>query len=248
MGLRAQVVSNTEAVLAFADEDAYRADGSMAPVLWLHASGDDHLEPITLQSGAALPIIRAICELGFPVVSPLCDTTTHWGRDGAQTKALAALTWARSSFGASQTKPAIGCGVSMGALLGLLLRLNNPTLVQALALFYPAVNLVAHHDATGGSSDFSAAIEGAGGYGSNAAYLAAAAAHDPAQHASSFTGVPIAMWRSTADTAVGTANQDVFAAAVGGSAFETHSLGASSHPDLTVPSPSDVASFMLRFA
>lgn len=225
----------------------YKPDATKRGVLWFHATGDSELEAWGLDAGgasAARPVAQVFTDLGLPV---MCINAggKNWGNDAAQTLASAAYSYLQGTLGAAPGK-VIVAAVSMGGLLALNWARANPTLVEAVVLFYPVVNLVACHDATGGASNYATEINTA--YTDLAGYNAAKAAHDPAQNAASYTGVPIRMYRSTADAAVGSANQDAFATAVGGSAFQTVSLGASGHPDMSVIPLGDLAAFVAAHA
>jgi pimeloyl-ACP methyl ester carboxylesterase len=243
MGVCSFECTNTEKLLVHTGR-LYKPNGSRRLIVWLHGSGDDHAEMLTGQSGAYIPVLQALTQAGYPVVVPACGGIKTWGNDTAQTRVGEAIDYVRTNFGAASA-PVILAGLSMGALLGLNWWRNNPTLAVAMMMFYPAVNLVAHHDATGGSTDFSTDINAA--YTDLAGYNAAKATHDPAQNAGSYTGLPIKMWHSTTDTALGTSNQAAFAAAVGGSAFVSQSLGASGHPDMTAVSPPQVEAFVNQY-
>jgi alpha-beta hydrolase superfamily lysophospholipase len=235
----------------------YIPDGTARPALWFHSAGAGAvgtaaLEP-WLPGNNCLPILQALASLGLPVLSADTSGSGHWGNDTAQARANDMRTYVGSSaasaaaFKASAALKAILIGVSLGGLLALNFARAFPTLVQAILLFYPAVNLQAIHDGTGGATATAAGTEAAYG-GSLASFNAAVVAHDPAQHATDYQQFPISMWRSDVDTVVGSQNQANFAAAVGGSSFTDHVLPGAGHADMAQISRAEVAAFVGRYA
>jgi pimeloyl-ACP methyl ester carboxylesterase len=187
-----------------------------------------------------LPIDAALASFG-PIMAGDFGGD-QWGNSEAQTLVGDAWAWLKSQYGA-KTDRVVLIGLSMGALNVLNWARANPTLVKAIVLFYPVVNLQAMYNGTGGASnEFESSINTA--YGGVPNY----STYDPASNASSYTGVPIRMYYSTADTTVGTANQTAFESAVGGSAFSSASLGAAAHGDMTQPSVKDIASWVSQYS
>lgn len=224
----------------------YKPDGTKRAVIWCHSAGGDATEPV-IATNNTLPLLQAVTDLGLPIISADFSGLA-WGNDAAQARVTDALAYARTAFGAHATLPPILLGVSMGGLLSLNWARANPTLVRALALMYPVTNLQAMHDGTGGIVG-NAATSTEAAYGGNlAGFNAAVATHNPAQNTSAYTGVPIKIWYSTADTTVGTANQTAFISAVGGSNLTTVTVGAAAHADMTQIPPAELAAFVSTYA
>jgi alpha-beta hydrolase superfamily lysophospholipase len=137
-----------------------------------------------------LPLLQAIARLGLPVLSADCSGSGHWGNDTAQTDATAMLSFIRSStfLKAHATRKAVLMGVSMGGLLALNWARANPTLVAAICLFYPCVNLQAEHDGTGGATATAAGTEAA--YGGSLAGFNAAVRPRPGAAPDRLSAVP----------------------------------------------------------
>lgn len=220
---------------------SYRSDGTKRPVLWCHSAGGDALEALT-ETNVYDHLYTITESLGLPLIS-FDAQGVQWGNDNAQSRLADALAYLRTTWGAHATLLPLIIGVSMGGMLALNWARANPGGYAALALLYPATSLQAIHDGAGGAANGAATTEAAYG-GSLATFNAAVATHDPAQNAAAYFGKPIKMWRSSADTVVGTANQDAFASAAGVAVAD---LGAVAHADMVKIYPGEVAAFLRSY-
>jgi predicted esterase len=220
---------------------AYKTGGR--GIIWAHSAGSSTSQEPWLPANNSLPLMQALGSLGCPIMAGDFAGNSTWGNDNAQARITDAWTWLKSQYGA-KTDKVILAGVSMGGINVLNWARANPTLVQAILLFYPVVNLQAQHDGTGGAL----AINMTSAYGDSTTLFAAAApSHDPAQHASSYMGVPIYMGHSDVDTIVGSANQSAFATAVGGSALTERVYTGAGHADMTKPDVAEVQSWIASY-
>lgn len=230
----------------------YLADNTKRLVVWCHSAGGVASEPFL--SAATYPLVNAITKLlGLPIISfdgttPSGGLAQHWGNDTGKSRLTDAINYAHTAINAKIDK-VIVLGVSMGGMLASNWARANSSTIKGLGLFYPAVNLQAVHDGTGGAAGGGAASTEAAYGGSLANFNAAVVAHDPAQNASALAalGVPMKMYYSTADTTVGSANQTAFATAVG-AALQTQSLGSPAHADMTALPVTDIVDFIRPLA
>lgn len=167
------------------------------------------------------------------------DSETTWGNSTIRTRISSARTLLNTRFGATTDKVLLS-GSSMGGLNVLSWAIQNPTLVKAIALATPAVNLDYMHDNNVGG--YAAEIDTA--YGGLAAYNAAVAAHDPYQNTATLSGIPMKLWYSTDDPFIDPSHVTTFASAVGAS---TVNMGAVGH---TLPSQAfnEVSGFLAEYA
>lgn len=205
-------------------------------LIWCHSKGANSREPWDPTEDSWVPGMAGITSLGSVIMSGDLGGDA-WGNSSCQSFMSDVWAWLKTQYGTKTDKAIIGA-MSMGALGALNWARANPTLVKAIILFYPCVNLQAQHDGTGGAAPFAASIETA--YGGVPVY----STFDPSHNAASYMGIPIRMYYSSADTTVGTSNQTAFATAVGGSAFSSVSLGAVAHADMTQPSVNDACSWL----
>lgn len=152
-----------------------------------------------------------------------------WGNSTAQGYIGNLRTYGQSNWGFSSGKVDL-LGRSAGAAAALNWAKANPTLVNAIALLIPAVDL--QDIDTNNRGSYSASIEAAWGG-------AVPDASNPADNTASFTGFPIAIWRSTDDPVCVQSVVDPFASAVGAT---VHSLGAIGHSTSSLV-PQEVADF-----
>ena len=153
-----------------------------------------------------------------------------WGNATHQTRITDARTALIASPGAINGKVYLSAG-SMGAAAALNWAKANPTLVQAISLAIPAIDLQDIHANNRGS--YAAQIAAAWGGG------APADANNPADNAASFTSIPIKIWYSTDDPVCTAATVTAFASAAGATAV---SLGAQGHSAAGIPT-ADVIDF-----
>jgi pimeloyl-ACP methyl ester carboxylesterase len=214
-----------------------RHAGGGKPVVACHGRvdfGSQFFNPIWMR-----PSVLALCEADYVVLSPDLSGQSPWGNDASQTKVGDAKARLQAAaVGAASGKVGL-LGISAGALTALNWARANPTLVAAIALICPVVDLAYEHDQNVGG--FAAEIETA--YGGAAGYASAVATHDPMQNtASHASGPPIRMWRTTDDTVAVTARQDAFASAVG-SKLVTTSLGTGGHTGANIDATQVVSFF-----
>lgn len=224
---------------------AYKASVGGRAMLWGHSAGasaPQSQEP-WLPSDDTLVLFQALASVLGPIMSG-DQNGQSWGNSTAQTMVSDAWSWVKSNYGA-KSDACIVAGVSMGGALALNWARANPTLVKAILLFYPACNLGAIYNGTGaaanGASDLNAAYGGSWTTNGGNAY-------DPAQNASGYTGVPIYMGYSDADTVVGTANQTAFISAVGGTALTSRVYHNAGHADMTQVNVNDVVKWIDSYA
>lgn len=138
-------------------------------------------------------------------------------------------TYGQSNWGFASGKVDL-MGGSAGAAAALNFAKANPTLVNAIALIIPGVDL--QDIDTNNRGGFSAAIQTA--YGG-----AVPDASNPADNTASFTGFPIKIWYSTDDPVVLPEIVTTFASAVGA---DIQSLGAIGHANTSI-NPQQVVDF-----
>lgn len=221
-----------------ATDRPYKRDGSKRPLLWLHSAGGNDQEAVIALNNS-IPLLREVVKVG-PVISfdgAAGNPAQHWGNDFAQARTGDAKAYLQGTWGAKAGK-ALVLGISMGGLLALNWARLNPTLVAAVALLYPAVNLQWIHD-----NGAAASTEAAYG-GTLAAFNAAVAAHDPHQHAADYVGlgIPFKAWYASDDTTVSTAEQEAFFTAA---AIPKVNLGAVGHANMGVVPITSVRDFLL---
>lgn len=175
-----------------------------------------------------------------------CVDGKTFGNDTAITRVGQAWTYGRAAFGTKSDKLCL-YGSSMGGLPLLNWALANLPSVACVALVIGATDLRDMHDNGRGASigiDLTAAIETA--FGGLAGYNAAATAHNPAEHASSFAGIPIRIWYSGNDPVVVPSTVTSFVAGVGASASAVN-MGNLGHA-VDSAFAKDVAAFMGQYA
>ena len=225
-------------------------------LLWCHSAGAGGVGQAALeawgldtgdQSGAGVTAMHTLqlaitAALGGPVMSG-DQNGQSWGNSTAQTLLTDAWAWVKAQYGA-KTDKVILAGVSMGGALALNWARANPTLVKAVILFYPAVSLGGVYNGTGGATqdqtDLNAAYGGSWTTNGGNSF-------DPSQNESSYTGVPIYMGYSDADTVVGTANQTSFITGVGGSALTSRVYHSAAHADMTQVNVNDLVTWITSY-
>lgn len=161
-----------------------------------------------------------------PFQIPLASTaqSTTWGNDAKVGHMGTLLTNAQSSLFASGKVHLLGG--SAGATSCLRFAKANPTLVQSLALFIPAVDIQFIYDTNPGGFGFDSQISTAyGGRPSDA--------QNPATSTPSFTSFPIKIWYSDNDPICTPSSISTFAAAVGATTVSMGSLGHGYGPPLS---------------
>lgn len=156
----------------------------------------------------------------LPVIYADLGGLYTWGNGTARGKLDAVRTW-MTSVGAL-TDQIILVGASMGAALACNWARVNPTLVKALALFIPAVDV--EDIRANNRSGLQAGIETA--WTDNTAWQAARATNNPVEYAASLSAIPSRVWYSTDDPICLPAKAQAFAAAAGSTLT---SLGAVGH-------------------
>jgi pimeloyl-ACP methyl ester carboxylesterase len=215
----------------------YPTNGSVRGVVVCQGHGAVGVDALTPGGGGFDPVHS--CGSQFPTVCNDFSSTTHWGNDAAQTKLGDAITFLQGALGA-KSGGVLLYAASMGALLALNYARANPSKIAAIALGMPVVDLAYEH--TNNVNGWATEIETT--YGGSSAYASAEAGHDPTQHTSSYTSVPMKMWRASNDTSAITARQDAFASAVG---CPVSDLGAVGHTLSLVPG-AEVRDFLMAHA
>jgi hypothetical protein len=160
------------------------------------------------------PDIKALAARGFSVMHGTWVATNHWGKDAAQTEAIAGKTYVQNPANfAAASGPVPIIGSSMGGLIALLLLVNNPTLFSCVAVGIPAVSPIDIHDNNLGT--YASDIESA--YTNLAGWNAAKATHDPLTRAAEFVALKdrIKIWYSNNDPICRKTQVESFIATVG---------------------------------
>lgn len=133
-------------------------------------------------------------------------------------------------------------GGSMGAALACNYARANPTLVQALALFIPSVDM--EDIRANNRASLQANIETA--YTNNAGWQAVRSTHNPVEYAHVFRhlGIPLKVWYSTSDPTCIPARTSAF---IDAAQCESHSLGPVGH-DVTGIDLDDVRNWVRSHA
>jgi pimeloyl-ACP methyl ester carboxylesterase len=214
---------------------SYNFDATKRPVVYAHSFGQDAMEvllPTQLQ-----PATATLADAGLPVVSGDLAGTATWGNDTAQARYGTLKTFSQGAIVQGKAGTVLGLAFSMGALTLLNWARANPTLLAAIALICPVVDLAYEHD--NNINGFAAGIETA--YTNLAGYTAAVATHDPMQNTAAHTsGPPIHIWRASDDAIAVTARQDAFISAVG---CPWSDMGSVGHHPATV-NTTDVLTFL----
>lgn len=195
----------------------YKADGTKRAVIFCHGLNGQAWNPVNYPD----PVIDEMVARGYPVFSPALGGTATWGNDIAQQKIADAKAYMQSNMGAKSGGALLWAG-SMGTLASLNFFRNNPTLVAAVAVGLPAVDMADIHD--NNRSNLAISIETA--YGGAAGYTAALPTHNPAQNTSSYIGQPIKLWYSSDDPIVIPSVVANFSSATG---IPTADMGAMGH-------------------
>lgn len=160
------------------------------------------------------------CVVGFADLGAVLNTSDVWGNATGMTRMDSEWAWIKNaSGGMAKTDKCILVGGSMGGLMCVNWAQRNPSLVAAVALIIPVLDLqdVYVNDRSGLQASISAAYGGAPDY----------ATRSPMNLASGLAGIPTKIWYATDDPVtpdVGTVS--TFAAAAGAS---TSSMGAVGH-------------------
>lgn len=182
---------------------------------------------------------RMLLRAGIPQINTDFVDGKQWGNDTVQSGIGSSWGYLRTEKGAKADK-ALLYGASMGGLCALNWARANPTLVAAVALLIPVVDLADMHDSNRGG--YAASIEAA--YTNLAGYTAAVAAHNPAVHASDFASIPIKAWYSGNDPVALPGPVTSFVSGAGSaSAVNMGNLG---HSTVGAPAStgSDIAAFL----
>lgn len=231
MGLVGYNLMNTEPLQAITGRK-YRGDGTTRLVLWSHGHQSVANRP-ELQAWSNIEgeptFLLALTNMGLPVICPAC-AGDNWGNDAGQQALSDARSWGSSGFLNAKIDKVVLVGLSMGGLLSLNWARTNPTLVSAIVLLYPAVNLQALHDGSNGSVSFLTQTEAAYG-GSTASFNSSVTAHDPSQNAGAWASIPVKMWYSDNDATVGSLTQTNFLSA--NPSIQSTILPGAQHADLS---------------
>lgn len=213
---------------SFIGNRLYKPDGTKRAVLNCVEHGQTALHQIT--TGWDHHILARLADAGYPVLSGDLGGNA-WGNATGQTALGQLRTYAGSPFGAKIDKVFI-VATSMGAALACNWAKANPTLVQAIALFIPAVDMQDIHANNRGGLASSIATAWGG--------AAPPDASNPADYAADLSSIPIKVWGSSSDT---TCTPAVVAAFVAASGAEFSDLGAVGHSPVTVSADSVLSFF-----
>lgn len=181
------------------------------------------------------PVPRALAEAGVPSASFDFGGSALFGNDTARTRVGTARTYANTTWG-WQTDKVLLIGGSMGGMTALRWALANPSLVAAIALFIPLVDVqdLYDNDRGGYASDVETA------YGARPSD-----AQNPADNADDLAGIPIKVWSSSDDDLCLQSTHGAFCTASGA---ELVDLGAVGHNFDSAEYADDVADFLLQHA
>lgn len=159
---------------------------------------------------------------------PICSfsAANTWGNDTSIARVEAMRNWLNGRFGVSSSGFYL-VGISHGAPIALNWARQHLSLVKAVALMIPAVDVEDIRANDRGS--YQASIETA--YTNNTAWQAARSTHNPTDYPSDLSGVPMKAWYASDDPICTAAAVDAFATATG---CEKQSLGAVGHDAASV--------------
>lgn len=175
-----------------------------------------------------------LAEYGIPLINAQYGVTAQWGNATALSRMDDARTYANAAL-LPRTDKVVLVGQSKGGTAVLNWAKANPTLVAAIALFVPAVDIqdIYTNNRGGNQSSISTAYGGAPPDASN-----------PADNTSSFTSFPIKIWYSTNDTTCTPETITAFASATGA---ELSSMGDVDHADWPVYPENEVLQFLAPY-
>lgn len=220
----------------------YKPDQKVRPAIYFTGGPGDDRDFLTA-AGSGSQIAPRLAEKGIPVISAAFGGANQWGNDTAQTRIGQAWAQIKSQLNPRQDK-FIAIGVSKGALAMLNYARNNPANVAAIVGIVPVVNLANFYS---DNATAQASIDAA--YTDHAGYLAALAAHDPAQNTAAHQSqaIPTKLIYGSADPSVRPADVAAFSAAVGAQAKSvTGTDHATTAPALNAYA--DVLAFVRQFA
>jgi pimeloyl-ACP methyl ester carboxylesterase len=209
----------------FCGRRTYKPDGTRTAVLYCPSRDNTSLQAAAV--GWIDPVIRAVAEAGYPILSADMGGLTTFGNAACSTAVGEARTYVNSAFGGKISAGVFLIGTSMGGLTALRYAKDNPSLVKGIVAGVPAIDLQDIHDVT--RPDLAATIEAA--HGGLAGYNTYLADHNPADHTSSFTSMPMQLHYATNDTSITSSTVTSFASATGAEAI---SLGAVGHSPYTM--------------
>lgn len=153
-------------------------DRSRPAVVFCHGRDGSALRPteFTDTFGTLEGIVRG----GYPMVASDLGGRRNWGNDLAIGRVGDARAFAQRAPLLASTGKVLVLGESMGCLAACSWAARNPSLVQALVLMVPAVDLAFHHD---NDTLGQAATEIDEAYGGHDAYVAALPTHSPVAYA-----------------------------------------------------------------
>jgi acetyl esterase/lipase len=201
------------------------------------------------QSGLAIStdahdnlLINALVQAGYVVVSSSYTTQNCWGNPQCVTDIAAVQTQWKSYLNLAPQPYVVA--ESMGGMVTWNAITHGALAPRAVVGIYPACNLSAMYGA--GFGLFVSDIQTDYGFSIPSGYAAATAGYDPMlAPVSKFTGIPILMWASYADTTIlRSQNEDPFAAAInaaGGNVVVNTSTG--NHGDVSNFNPQAVVDF-----
>ena len=197
-----------------------------APVVFCHPTGTTTVSyagnDLANWSGIRR-ILRRVAGMGHVVVCP--TAANLWGNTTGRARITDALTYARSTLGASSA-PAVLIGASQGGLAALSWAMNNPADTACVVGLIGAVDLNDIRDDDDAGQR--AAIDAAYGVTYPAALPAGV---NPAGRASEFTTIPTQWWYANNDALVDSPTVTTFAATAG---TDLHDLGALGHTDAAI--------------
>lgn len=190
-----------------------RAVGTMPGVIYAHGNTSNATSAIGPDVG---PVVQAIADAGYPVLSGDWGGTSTWGNDTTIARITTGRAYMQASMGARAGK-VILVGGSAGGAGVLAWAAANPTLVQCIVGLLPVsdVDDIFTHNRAGIASNISSCYSG--GW-TQATY---GATHNPVTMAAAgkFAGMPMRLFYGTTDTTVIPSTVQALAASVGSTAI-----------------------------
>ncbi len=217
--------------------------GSQRGVLFCHGAEGSSVQMFDPTLGYEPTIAKLAGQAELPVVAAdlgsVLNTSDVWGDDTGMSRMTDAWNWLKStSGGKAKTDACVLVGGSMGGLMAIDWAYRNPTLVKAIAIIIPVLDLqdVYQNNRSGLEPQINAAYGGAPDYSTRS----------PMNLASSLAGMPIKIWYSTTDPVTpSTSTNTTFQSSVGSSCL-VQSLGAVGHTFSAV-NPDDILSFLSNY-
>jgi dienelactone hydrolase len=204
-----------------------RAAGVKRGVLFCHGAEDTAIKVIDPANVYRALVAKLVDQAQTPLeaadLGAVQGTSDVWGNSTGMGRMDDSWAWLKNANGGgAKTDKAILVGGSMGGLMAVNWASRNPTLVAAIVLVIPALDLqdiYVNDRGPGLQAEIQAAYGGAPDY----------ATRSPMNLAASLTGIPTKIWYSTNDPVTPSVGTNATFAASVGSSCSTQSMGAVGH-------------------